>query len=78
MIMNQLAPAIVNQITAVIAAAGERAQTRFLEFFVGPDPQQTHSARLRTGDAGVSGLVRVRRASINARSGRILRFPAIP
>jgi hypothetical protein len=42
---------------ALIAAAGDRAARRYVEFFCGDDPQHTHAPGLWPRRGGVSGVV---------------------
>ncbi len=55
--MNQLVPIASPTIPVLVAAAGDRARIRFLEFFAA-NIRNPHTRRLCTGGGGISGLVR--------------------
>ena len=54
--MSQFVP--IAAYGTLIAAAGECAQERFIEFFTGQHPQPQHPPRLCAGGARIPRLVR--------------------
>jgi hypothetical protein len=66
-LMNQLV-AITDCAPALVRAAGERAQTRFWEFFVS-NIRNPHAPRLWPLDCGIPRLVRAARPRLDRRRG---------
>ena len=70
--MNQLVP-ITAHVPGVVAAAGERAQTRFWEFFVS-NIRNPHTRRAYWPlDRGIPRLVRAARDASSSSNARICR-----